>query len=267
MNSPVQPPPARNWPRRRTAAIAQGASESRPCPRFQRLVSQSEWRDGPLGEKLCSKLTRHVAQCGVCTGVRDKLKDTLELIPAFVLILIPAELAREQTAERDKGEKRHGNGSRSGPKPAARNPAGPTTASKVLSGVRSLLSLIFVVGLVIGGINYLKHHQRGVGPTSQSTLSVWVADRRLTVRSTPAGLRCHHVCHHAFTTGAQLTLTSNYQPGGLPLNWMGCDTATTSAADNCTVTLNHNSAVCLVPYDPAQPNLVSSAECRRRARR
>jgi len=112
------------------------------------------------------------------------------------------------------------------------------------------------------------HHAPPQGPGQAAVpaaLSVWVADPGLSVSSSPAGLNCPGACHTTFSAGTQVTLTSTYQSGSLPLNWVGCDTPTSSAQQTCTVTLRQDTAVCIAPYDPSQPDLFTAADCAARA--
>lgn len=252
-------------------AMAQGFEGAQPCPRFQRLVSRSGWQEGPLGERLCGRLIRHLAQCATCTATRNRLHKTLELFPAFILVLIPAGLlSREHPAtrhEKSRDNGKHPGGGAAPPSPP--NPGRPAahSASKKRHTWTEGMAGAFAVLALLRGAVYLEHTHHLPGLTSaQTTLNVWVEDPSLSVYSTPAGLTCLSTCHGKFTGGTRVTLTSTYQTGSLPLNWVGCDTPTASAEESCTVTVSHDTAVCIVSSDPYQPDLMMTpAECARRA--
>ncbi len=55
-----------------------------PCSRFRTLVDQADWHGGPLGNTLRETLTRHVAHCPECQGVRANIYAGLRYIPAFL---------------------------------------------------------------------------------------------------------------------------------------------------------------------------------------
>lgn len=69
----------------------------------------------------------------------------------------------------------------------------------------------------------------------------------------------------ALIIGGLFAYDAGVPDGSIPVNWVGCGTATDGAGTPCTVTLNQNASVCLVPFNPLQPNLMTIDECRSRA--
>jgi RNA polymerase sigma factor (sigma-70 family) len=250
-------------------ALVLAVEGRRHCPVLAGILDQAAWSGDNFTQQLRMKILRHIdtckrcGRCATCRTQRDQL--VRPYAPALIPILItPAVQA--QTSETIKRRAR-------------------SSASRVLHVIGAVIVAILRIALVgaviVGagvGYNYYRHHHPpgsfpggppGGGPAGTlpgtATLSVWVVDNTLTVSSTPPGLSCSSVCHQPFTAGTRVTLTSTYQPGSIPLNWVGCDTTTASASDACTVTMTQNAAVCLAPYDPLAPNPVTPADCRARA--
>ncbi|MDG4856943.1 sigma-70 family RNA polymerase sigma factor [Streptomyces sp. T-3] len=233
----------------------------RHCPGLARILDQAAWHGDNFTPKLRRRILRHLDTCRRCDNCStcNKQRDRLikPLAPALIPVLVTPVVQDRVYADIKERTR--------------------TQLNRILSAIGSLLSGILAMavagGLMVGalaGYQYLKD-QAGkaplvpAAPASTTTLDVWVADDRATVTSSPAGLNCNGVCHQPFPTGTRLTLTATVVTGSIPLNWVGCDTATSGAGEPCTVTLNQNTAVCLAPFGPLQPNLVTIDECRSRA--
>jgi hypothetical protein len=138
------------------------------------------------------------------------------------------------------------------------------SASKSTSGGWGIFLLfgaaLFFTKVILPQIDHAPAYGGGGGGiATQYTLNIYISDPNATVSTN--GLTCaQQRCHWPITTGT-LTLTAN-ETGSIPTNWVGCDNSTSGPNDPCTISLNQNKSVCLVSYDPYQPNLVSSDRCR-----
>ena len=98
-------------------------------------------------------------------------------------------------------------------------------------------------------------------PLAQLMLNIYISNPDTTVRDTASNLSCNGLCHWPITAETQVTLISD-EAGSIPTNWVGCDNTTSGPNDLCNVMLiNNNRSVCLVPYDPYQPDLVTDDRC------
>jgi RNA polymerase sigma factor (sigma-70 family) len=216
-------------------AIVLARDGRRYCPVLARILDQYAWTGQNFTKKLRLRIVRHLNSCLTCDNCatcgtqRDRL--VRPLAPALIPILIVGEVTNRVDADIKKRAQGKGKARGGGKKHSV---AGAGTAVAVILATTRLLI-------------YLHTH---AAPGPPATVSVWVPAGSVTVTSSPAGLNCTGLCHQPFTSGSQLTLTSDYRPGGLPLNWIGCDKATASAADICVVTLTTDRAVCIAPYDP-----------------
>lgn len=229
----------------------------RYCPTLARILDQATWHGDNFTKKLRQRICRHLDKCRrcdnctTCNTQRDRL--VKPLTPALVPILVTQVV--QDRVDADIKERTR------------------TKFNRILTEIGSAVLavlLVVVTGAVIAGglagYEHLKKQQQNKTPFGgTTTLNVWVVDSSLTVTSSPAGLDCTGTCHQPFPSGTRVTLTATVPPGSFPLNWVGCDTATGSAADPCTLTLTQSRAVCLAPFDPAQPTLMTTTECRARA--
>lgn len=215
----------------------------RYCPVLAGILDQYAWNGENFTKKLRLRIIRHLNNClrcdncATCGTQRDHF--LRPLAPALIPILVIPIVRHRAEASGRKQAQRHSGGK----KRAAT--AGTGTAVALAVALRVLL---------------MSHHH--VPPTEQqATISVWVEPGSgWTVTSSPAGLSCADICRQTFTGGSQVNLTSNYQPGSIPLNWVGCDNATSSAADTCVLTLYADKAVCIAPYDPPI-TVMTPADC------
>ncbi|HKR48150.1 MAG TPA: hypothetical protein VJT72_00985 [Pseudonocardiaceae bacterium] len=102
------------------------------------------------------------------------------------------------------------------------------------------------------------------GTVAQSTLNIYMSDPNAQINNVTTGVSCTtQRCQWQIAAGTQVTLTATEAGGYMRFTWVGCDNATNGPSDPCSVVLNQNRSVCLVPYVFYDP--VTNDRCRRLA--
>ncbi|ATL69169.1 RNA polymerase sigma factor [Nocardia terpenica] len=233
--------------------MARGTSTAgRPCRAFRRILTEAGWTAGPLGEALRDRLIHHVNQCRRCQDQRDELKKTLQLLPVFITIIVPASVyagIRENTDRKDKRR------SVATPVPVALalegQPEKPSGVDRVLNGIDWLIDnigkpiAVLVVATGVLSSTQWKH----LIPSHQTVrLQIWVPGGYVA----PAGRTCTPLarenCDISVRPGTQVTLTAQkgeMVPYDKPLSWFGCPTGT-NAAYPCTFVPTGRATICLI---------------------
>ncbi|MFI9403360.1 RNA polymerase sigma factor [Nocardia sp. NPDC052316] len=243
-----------------------------PCRGFARQLKRAGWSDGPLGESLREKLTRHVGKCHACQEHRTKLKKTLELTPVFVPVLVPSSVFAAIAAATDPDEQGDGRNQKrqaaAAPALAAVTTKGQppdpsaqkSSASTALDAIGSFFGMLVVVGLTITLLQkFAPEVFEKLPSTRPATVQLDMSvDAGTRVHVAPIGTTCSPIagtCTSRWRPGTQVTLTaepSEYTEG--PLTWMGCPTGS-DARYPCTFVMTGNMTICLFeePYDGGPP--------------
>ncbi|GLZ30171.1 hypothetical protein Lesp02_23610 [Lentzea sp. NBRC 105346] len=247
--------------------MARGRS-GRPCRGFRKMLAEAHWQSGPLGESLARTLINHVDQCKRCQEHRERLKKTLELLPVFFAILVPAEVYARIKEDTDPDDKR-----RPTIDPALVAAMQAPIYTKAGSGVADFLGKVAMFVLAVTLISkfapgVLERFKIGQS-RSPVGLHLWVTPGSgHTIAVAPAGMSCRAVtasdnCLVPVSTGTRVTLTVQVPAPGTdpfgPVRWLGCPTGVINVGQPCTFTVTASTSVCVVRGSSTW----TAAECRR----
>ncbi|MGH4010371.1 MAG: hypothetical protein ACRDTH_19795 [Pseudonocardiaceae bacterium] len=129
-----------------------------------------------------------------------------------------------------------------------------------------ILGFLFVLAFRVAYPYFQNQPNSGLGGgiIAQSTLNIYMSDPNAQINNVTTGVTCAtQRCQWQIAAGTQVTLTATEAGGYMRFTWIGCDNATNGPSDPCSVVLNQNRSVCLVPYVFYDP--VTNDRCRRLA--